>query len=85
MPELAVFKVVKEVHFVNVSFSFPGLSQDSLNRSPWFEYKSTPFCSMHVCGTLVLCYDSNLIVGVSDSPFCHIMHMLIMCCHGEVM
>ena len=23
--------------------------------------------------------------GVSDTPFYHIMHMLIMCCHGEVM
>ena len=24
-------------------------------------------------------------VDVSDTPFCHIMRMLIMCCHGEIM
>ena len=70
MPEQAVFKIVKKVHFVKVSFClcFPGLTQDCLDRSPWFEYKSTPFCSAHVCGKLVLCYqDSNLIVDVCSA------------------
>ena len=88
MPELAVFKIVKKVHFVNLSFSLSGLTRDFLDHSPWFEYKSTPFWSAHVCGTPVLCYhDSDLIMGVysafcewgmADSPFCHIMRMLIM-------
>ena len=46
-------------------FVFPGLTQDSLDRSPWFEHKSSPFWSAHVCGMLVLCYhDSDLILGV---------------------
>ena len=83
MPEIAVFKIVKKVHFVNLSFSLSGLTQDFLDHSPWFEYKSTPFWSAHVCGTPVLCYrDSDLIVGafcewgMADSPFCHIMHVL---------
>ena len=39
-----------------LSFRFPGLTQDCLDRSPWFECKYTLFCSVHVCGTLVLCY-----------------------------
>ena len=70
MPELAIFKIVKKVYFLILSFSLPGLTQDSLGRSPWFEYKSTPFCSAHVCGTLVLWYhDSDLIVG-EYSAFC---------------
>ena len=77
-----------------LSFCFPGLTQVCLDHSPWFMYKCIPFCSVHVYDTLVLCYqDSDLIVGVysthlrvgvPDSPFCHIMRMLIMCCHGEV-
>ena len=54
----------KKVHFVNLSFSLSWITQDFLDHSPWFEYKSTPFWSAHVCGTSVLCYhDSDLIVG----------------------
>ena len=77
----------KKVHFVNLSFSLSGLTHDFLDHSPWFEYKSTLFWSLHICGTPVLCYDSYLIVGVysafcewgvSDSPFCSIMRMLIL-------
>ena len=35
MPEQAVFKIAKQVHFVSLSsFSFPGLTQDSLDCSP---------------------------------------------------
>ena len=82
MPEITFFK---KVHFVNLSFSLSGLIQDFLDHSPWFEYKSTPFWSAHVCGTPVLCYhDIDLIVGafcewgMDASPFCHIMRMLIM-------
>ena len=70
MPEQAVFKIVKKVHFLILSFSLPGLTQDSLGRSPWFEYKSTPFCSAHVCGTLVLWYhDSDFNRGLSTAHF----------------
>ena len=79
---------VKKWPFFNLSF-FLSVFQDYHERSPWFEYKSTPFWNAHVCGMLV----NDLIGGVysifyewvSDSPFCHIMRMLIQYCHGEVM
>ena len=47
------------------SFSFPGLTQDCLDLSPYFSYKSTLFCSAQCSGTLVWHYlDSYVIVGV---------------------
>ena len=53
-----------------LSSSLLGLTQYCLDFSYQLEYKSPPFCSVHVCGTLVLCYqDSDLIVGVY-STFC---------------
>ena len=95
MPTQAVLKIVKKVYFVILSFSFLGLTQDSLDRSPWFEYKSTPFRSAHVSDTFVLCYhDSDLIVGVYSAfvsgcvwftILSYNVHAHIMYCHGEVM
>ena len=66
IPEQAVFKIVKKsILSFFLSFCFLGLTQDSLDHSPWFEYKSTPFCSVHVSCMLILCYqDCDLIVGV---------------------
>ena len=65
--------VQKKQPFVYLSFFFsffPGLTQDYHDHSPYFEYKSIPFWSVHVCGTLVLRYQhSDLIVGMY-SPFC---------------
>ena len=87
MPHATSGFLNKKVHFVNVSFCFPRLT----DYSPCFEYKSTPFCSAHILW--LLCYqDSDLIVGVYSTFYdwvClnhHfvIMRMLIMCCHGEV-
>ena len=63
-----------------LSFSFPGLTLDSLDLSPWFSYKSTLFCSAQCSGSLVLryplyshvmvgVYDALMIGGVSDTPF----------------
>ena len=44
IPEQAVFKIVKKrILLFFLSFCFLGLTQDSLDHSPWFEYKSTPF------------------------------------------
>ena len=87
-----MFKKMAISHsFFFPSFSFPGLTQDCLDLSP---YESTLFCSAQCSGTLVWRYlDSYVIVGVygalrlgvSDTPFCDIMCMLGMCCHGEVM
>ena len=43
-----------------IFFFVSGLTQDSLDRSPWFEYNIfTPICSAHICGMLVLCYRDN--------------------------
>ena len=61
-----------------LSFSFPGLTQDSLDLSPWFSHKSTLFCSAQCSGSLVLRYLYShvmvgvygaLVGGVSDTPF----------------
>ena len=74
------------------------ITQDCLDCSPLFEYISTPFCSVHVCGSFVSCFvllGQQLIMGVY-SAFCKwvclirhfviiILCMLIMCCHDEVM
>ena len=73
MPEQAILKLQKSAFCQGffLSFCFPGLTQDCLDRSPWFEYISTPFCSTHICGTIVLCYqDSDLIVGVRVMKLC---------------
>ena len=57
-------KAIYQVH------TYPWKQSGMPDRSPWFEYKSTPLCSAHVYGMLVLCYhDSDLIVGVY-SAFC---------------
>ena len=95
IPEQAVFKIVKNSAFCQgffVSFCFPGLTQDCLDRSPWFEYKSTRVCSLWHARFVLSGQRFNhgreqciLRVGVSDLPFCHIMCMVRMCCHGEVM
>ena len=51
--------------FLSFFLCFPGLTQDYLHRSPWLEYKSTPFWIAHVCDTLVLSYqDSDLNVQI---------------------
>ena len=70
--------------------------QDQINCTCQNQIFKKMAISQQVHGLLVLCYhNSDLIVGVysafcewtgvSDSPFCHVMRMLIMCCHGEVM
>ena len=70
-------------------FCFPGLTQVYLDHSPWFMYKCAClwYTSFVLSGQrLIICvYSARLRVGVPDSPFCHIMRMLIICCHGEVM
>ena len=88
----------KKWSFVNLSFflySFKGLAQDCLDLSSLFEYKSIPFSSVQCSGTLISHYLDIYVImgmygtlttlGVSDTPFCDIMRMLRMCCHGEVM
>ena len=74
-------------NFYLVCNFFPGLTQDCLHCSPWFEWIHF---ILEVCGMLILCYqDSYVMVGVY-STFCEclihhfvIMRTLIWCCHGE--
>ena len=93
MPEPDVQKIAT-CHSFFLSFSFPALTEDCHERSSYFEYKSTLFCNTQCSGTLILRYLHSdvivgvygaLMIGVSDMPFCNIMCMLRMCCHGEVM
>ena len=52
-------------HFSIFLSLFPGLTEDYLDRSPWFSYKSILFCSAQCSGKLVWRYlDSYVIVGV---------------------
>ena len=74
-----MFEKIAISHSFFLSFSFPGLTQDCLDLSPWFSYKATLFCSAQCSGSLVSrylyshvmvgVYGALKIGGVSDTPF----------------
>ena len=79
MPEPVVQKNSQLSFFL--SFSLLGLTQGSLDHSPKFSYKSTPFCSAQCSITLVLCYHDNYVmVGLVSASY----DWVCLVCHFDI-